>query len=96
MRVVLLIGGAALVVTGFVFLMMSLHESFELQSEINARLPEDKKFEPLFWSSVQYFELRRLQKLLLPESRRYRRFMIFGCAGPVFLLLGIALLARSY
>jgi hypothetical protein len=84
------------VVAAYVFLFKALNEHFELQHEINAKLPPDRKFEPLFWSFGTRLKFRDLQEEVLPDTQRlktYRRFCLIGFVLFVsgMLLLGIGL-----
>jgi hypothetical protein len=80
---------AILLVLGYVFLFKSLNEQFELQHEINAMLPSERKFEPLFWGLGTRIRFRQLQKELLPDSPRYRRYRMFGWIGLSLMLSGL-------
>ena len=85
---------AVLLVSGYVFLFKSLNEQFKLQHEINAMLPPGRKFEPVFWTISTRHRFRQLQKEVLPNSPRYRRYRMFGWTGLVLMLSGlISLLA---
>ena len=64
----------------------------ELQSEVNERLPQPDKFEPLFWSLGKRLQLRRLQRSLLPQSPRPGRAMRFGVIGACLFFSGVAML----
>ena len=48
MNVAALIIGVVLTVSGTVCIFVANYQYWELQSEVNARLPEGQKFEPLF------------------------------------------------
>jgi hypothetical protein len=81
-----------LIVTGYVFIFKALSEQGELQQEINANLPSDRKFEPLFWWFGTWLKFRDLQKEVLPESARLKRFKKFNLIGFALFVLGILLL----
>ena len=53
----------------------------ELQFEVNQRLPESQKFDPLFWAVGKRMRLRRLQESVLPESPRFGKAVRFGVIG---------------
>jgi hypothetical protein len=57
-----------LLVAAYVFLFKSLNEHFQMQHEINAKLPTAEKVEPMFWGSGTCMKFRQLQKELLPDS----------------------------
>ena len=84
--------GAILMATGIGHLIASNLQLLELQSEVNAMLPEAARFEPLFWSYFQIMKLRRLQREVLPQSARFERSKRFVIIGFVTLGAGIALL----
>jgi hypothetical protein len=67
--------------TGVGHLIASNLQLLELQSEVNERLPQPDKFEPLFWSLGKLMQLRRLQRSLLPQSPRVGKAMRFGVIG---------------
>ena len=55
----------------------------ELQCEVNNKLPENEKFEPLWWHISTRREFRKLHRRVLPESPRprlIRRLAIGGFA----------------
>ena len=58
---------------GVVCLFLSNHQYWELQFEVNDRLPSDQKFEPLFWTFATRLRFRQLQKRVLPDSPRPKR-----------------------
>jgi hypothetical protein len=84
-----------LVVAGYVFIFKALNEHSELQQEINAQLPRDGKFEPVLWWFGTWERLRELQKDLLPNSQRLKRFHRFCLIGLVLLVSGIFLLGTG-
>ena len=85
---------AVLLVAGYVCLFKSLSEQYELQHEINAMLPPERKFEPMFWTISTRHRFRQLQKEVLPSSARYRRYRMFGWIGLLLMFSGlISLLA---
>jgi len=64
----------------------------ELHCEVNKRLPQTDKFEPLFWSLPQFMKLRQFQRNLLPQSPRIGKAVLFGAIGFVIFFSGVALL----
>jgi hypothetical protein len=84
--------GAVLMATGIGHFIASSLQLLELQSEVNERLSESEKFEPLFWSFPQLMKLRRLQRVLLPQSPRVRKALRFGIIGLAVFISGVALL----
>jgi hypothetical protein len=84
--------GAALMATGVGHLIASTLQLVELQSEVNERLPQSDKFEPLFWTLGRQMQLRNLQKNLLPESPRFGKAVRFGAIGACVFFSGAAML----
>jgi hypothetical protein len=83
---------AFLVVAGYVLIFRSVNEHFQLQHEINAKLPADRKFEPLFWSLGTQRRFRHLQEEVLPGSPRLKKSRWLGAIGLVLVISGILIL----
>jgi len=65
----------------------------ELQCEVNKKLPENEKFEPLWWHPGARREFRKLHRRVLPESPRPQLILRLAIAGlALFLSLIITLL----
>jgi hypothetical protein len=92
MYIVAVVVGAALMAAGVGHFIASSLQLLELQSEVNERLPQPDKFEPLFWSFGKRLQLRRLQRSLLPQSPRPGRAMRFGVIGACLFFSGVAML----
>ena len=90
-----LVIGVILAAGGVVCLFLANYEYWELQFEVNERLPESKKFEPLFWTLLTRMEFRRLHRTVLPESPRPRRALLFAIVGFVLFFSGVALVSPS-
>jgi hypothetical protein len=88
-----ILAGSALFLSNYFFVFRSISEYLELQQEINAKLPSDKQFEPLFWSIGTYKTFRRLQQELIPDSPRPNRLWRFLLIGIAVSLSGVALVA---
>jgi len=86
LHIAVIVAAAVLLIGGYACLFKGMSESFQLQHEINARLPKERKLEPVFWSFGTWQRLRHLQKEVLPESRRPVRLRWFGLVGVVLLL----------
>jgi hypothetical protein len=86
-----LILGIVLAASGIVCIFLANYQYWELRFEVNDRLPEGQKFEPLFWSPVTNLKFRRLHRAVLPESPRPKRALRFAVVGFVLLFSGIAL-----
>ena len=89
---VVIVVGAALMAAGIGFFIATSLQLSELQFEVNGRLPEALKFEPLFWSFDRLMRLRDLQKTVLPQSPRPKKAMRFAAIGFSAFFLGVALL----
>ena len=87
-----IVTGATLLATGVGYLIASNLQLLELQSDVNAALPQVDRFEPLFWSYFQIMQLRRLQRKVLPQNNRFERSKRFAIIGFATLGAGIALL----
>lgn len=92
MHIVAIVVGAALMTTGVGHFIASSLQLLELQSEVNDRLPQPDKFEPLFWSLGKRMQLRRLQRRLLPQSPRPGKAMRFAVVGACLFFSGVAML----
>ena len=88
-----LIFGVALIAGGVICLFLANYQHWELQFEVNDRLPSDQKLEPVFWTPMTRVKFRQLQKRVLPNSPRPRRAWCFALAGFCLLFLGVAILA---
>ena len=84
--------GAALMATGAGCLMASHFQLSELQFELNKRLPEGRKFEPLFWWFGTYVRLRELQRAVLPQSPRPKKALRFAYIGFALFFTGVGML----
>jgi len=73
--------GVVLAATGIICIMLANRQYWELQSEINERLSEGKKFEPIFWTPIKWLKFRELREQVLPESPRPRRAAILAVTG---------------
>ncbi len=93
MHLAAIVVAVVLVVAAYVFLFKALNEHFELQHEINAKLPPNRKFEPLFWSFVTRRTFRELQKEVLPDSPRLKRSFVFRLLFFLFFFSALVLLA---
>lgn len=91
MNIAALIVGAVLAAGGIVCVFVANYQYWELQSEVNARLPEGQKFEPLFWSIFTDLKFRKLRRAVLPESPRPKRALRFAVIGFVLFFAGVEL-----
>ena len=94
MNVAALIVGVVLTASGIVCVFVANYQYWELQSEVNARLLDGQKVEPLFWSLFTDLQFRRLRRAVLPESPRPKRALRFAVIGFVLFFSGIEVLAH--
>ena len=90
-----LIVGIILGASGIVFLFVANHQYWELQFEVNARLPEGQKFDPLFWTLPKRLEFRRLHRTVLPDRVRPKRALRFPIVGLALFFSGVALVSSQ-
>jgi hypothetical protein len=91
--------GTLLLVASLVCVILASEQYWELQFELNDRLPEGEKFEPRSWLSlntVNWSRFRELQRRLLPDSPRPRRFLRLALSGLVLFVCSIVLFLLSY
>ena len=76
--------GTILIVGALVCLILASDQYWELQFELNDRLPQGEKFEPRSWLSLptgSWSRFRELQRRVLPDSPRPRRFLRLALSG---------------
>ena|ERR1700721_2874750 len=88
--------GVVFFVAGQISFFLATYEHMELQHELNARLPLDEKFEPMFWSFFTRQKVRALQRNVLPNSPRARRARLFTTLGTVFFVLAVSVLYATF
>ena len=81
---------AALWIGALICVFLANYHYLLLQYEVNERLPEGEKFEPLFWSITTHQKLKQLQRRVLPESKRPAQALRWTIAG--FCLMGASLI----
>ena len=91
MALAALIIGVVLTASGIVCLFLANYQYWELQSEVNAQLPEGQKFEPLFWSIFTDLRFRKLHRAVLPQSPRPKRALRFAVIGFLLFFSGTEL-----
>jgi len=96
LHLVAVVAAVVFVVAAYVSLFRSLNEVIGLQHEINAKLPTDRRFEPLFWWFGTWGKLRELQKEVLPGSDRLKRSRSFRLLFFFFLFLAMAVLGIGF
>jgi hypothetical protein len=76
--------GTILLVGALVCLILASDQYWQLQFELNDRLPEGEKFEPrswLSWPTGSWSRFRELQRRVSPDSPRPRRFLQLAVGG---------------
>ena len=84
MHPLLIATGTLLLVGSLVCVILASNQYWQLQFELNERLPEDEKFEPrswLSWPTGSWSRFRELQRRVLPDSPRPRRGRQFALSG---------------
>ena len=87
--------GLLLAAGGVAFLFLANYQRWELQFEVNERLPQGQKFEPLFWTFATHCKFRELYKKVLPNSPRPKRSLYFAIVGFSLFISGIVVLFTS-
>jgi polyferredoxin len=96
LHLAVIIAAVVLIVASYTCLFKSLNENFELQHEINAKLPPGRKFEPLFWWFGTRKKFRELQKELLPHNQRLKRSRRLGLLFFIFFFSAVVLLGIGF
>jgi hypothetical protein len=98
MHQLLIATGTILLVCALVCFILASDQYWQLQFELNDRLPQGEKFEPrswLSWPTGRWSRFRKLQQRVLPDSPRPRRFVwlalgglsLFVCSVLIFFLV---------
>jgi hypothetical protein len=91
--------GTVLLVGSLVCVMLASNQYWQLQFELNERLPEGEKFEPGSWqwlNAGKWSHLRELQRRVLPDSSRPRRGRQFALSAISLLVCSIVLFLLAY
>jgi hypothetical protein len=83
--------GGALVATDVGCFIAANYQYWNLQSEMNERLPEGEKLDPLFWNPFSWAKFGRLHKAVLPDSPRSGLAVRYTIAGFALFFSGAAL-----
>jgi len=89
MHTVIIAIGFLLFVTSIVFHFLALHQSIELQDELNKLLPEGEKFEPMFWYFGTHEKFKELHHRMLPDSARPRKARNFSVIAILLFLSSV-------
>jgi len=92
MNVGAIIVGVVMAASGVVCLFLANYQYMELQFELNERLPQDQKFEPLIWTIATHQQFRQLRRKFLPESPRPKRALRFAVGGFCLFFAGVSVL----
>jgi hypothetical protein len=90
--------GTILLVGALIFFILASDQYWQLQFELNDRLPEGEKFEPrswLSWPTGTWSGFRELQRRVLPNSSRPRKALQFALSGLVLFVSAIVILFLS-
>ncbi len=90
--------GTVLLVGALVCLILASDQYWQLQFELNDRLPEGEKFEPrswLAWPAGRWSRFRELQRRVLPDSPRIRRALQFALSGVALFVCSIIIFFLS-
>jgi len=89
--IALTVTGAALAATGSGYIIAANYQYWQLQYEMNERLPDDQKFDPLFWTPFAWERFTRLRKAVLPDSPRPIQARRYAVIGFVLFFSGVGL-----
>jgi len=98
MHSLLIATGTILLVGALVCLILVSDQYWQLQFELNDRLPEREKFEPrswLSWPTGSWSRFRELQRRVLPNSPRPRRALHLALSGLGLLVTSIVIFFLS-
>lgn len=95
MHIAVIVIAVALCLAGYVYILRSINEQFQIQHEINLRLPPDQQFEPTFWWYGTHERFRQRQRDLRAESLRPRRLRRFQLIGFALLASGMLILLAA-
>ncbi len=91
--------GTLLLVASLICVFLASNQYWQLQFELNDRLPEGEKFKPGSWLSVptgSWSRFKELQRRVLPDSPRFRRWRLFGLSGIALLVCAIVIFFLAY
>src|SRR6516165_6690865 len=98
MHPLLIATGTLLHVGSLVCVILASNQYWQLQFELNERLPEDEKLEPrswLSWPTGSWSRFRELQRRVLPDSPRPRRALHLALSGLGLLVTSIVIFFLS-
>jgi hypothetical protein len=91
--------GTLLLVASLVCVFLASNQYWQLQFELNDRLPESEKFKPGSWLSFptgSWSRFKELQRRVLPDSPRLRRGRLFALIGIALLVCAIVIFLLAY
>jgi hypothetical protein len=88
MRIQLIVG-VVFFVFGQVCMLIGGLRAMTLKEEVNARLPLEKRIDPIFWGPFNSWKMDRLQREMFPE--RWKRNWIVSFVGMAFFLIAIGI-----
>jgi len=91
----LIVLGAILAACGVIFAFLSSYQLWQLQFEVNERLPHDQRLEPAVWTYFSHQKLRELQRKLLPQSSRLKCSRLYAIVGCCLFFAGVGVLLAT-
>jgi hypothetical protein len=91
--------GTLLLVASLLCVFLASNQYWQLQFELNNRLPEGEKFKPGSWLSFptgSWSRFKELQRHVLPDSPRLRRGRLFALSGIALLVCAIVIFFLAY
>jgi len=91
--------GTLLLVASLLCVFLASNQYWQLQFDINDRLPEGEKFKPASWLSFptgSWSRFKELQRRVLPDSPRLRRGRRFAWSGLALLVCSIVVFFLAY
>jgi hypothetical protein len=79
-----------LVIAGLVCSLIGAVQMMTLNEDVNARLPQEKRIDPIWWGPLNSWKMDRMRMEMFPE--RWKRNWIVSLSGMACLLLAWALL----
>jgi len=84
--------GLVLMAAGVVCIFLANQQYWELQFEINERLPQNEKFDPVFWTPITWMKFHELRKQVFPDSPRPKRALRLAIVGFCCFFSGVVFL----
>lgn len=88
MRIQLIVGVVFFVVGQLCMLIGGL-QAMTLNEDVNARLPREKRINPIWWGPLNFWKMDRLQKEMFPE--KWKRNWTVSLLGMAFFLVAVGI-----